>query len=201
MINEINGSLWDWRLKTRGCETKEPQLQVVSAMGLSLVEETSFREKENALQGPGQENDFVSVVQWSTGLPFMHPGHHEDCGHLVVLLTLLALGQDVLLQNGAVKGSSHISILTEPTRPAGTDVSTGANPRRGRKDRNMIWLHPCNHHAAAGDSHSADRACGTEGAENSPRWLKEGDMRVPWCFQRGPPYSKGIYQSSAMKVR
>lgn len=50
---------------------------------------------------------------------------------LIVLLTLLALGQDVLLQNGAAKGLSHISILTELTRPAGTDVSTGVQTLEG----------------------------------------------------------------------
>lgn len=80
---------------------------------------------------------------------------------LLALLTLLALGQDVLLQNGAVKGLSHISILTEPTRPAGTGVSTGANPRRGSKDRNMILdaTRVTTTQQAAGDSHSADLAC------------------------------------------
>lgn len=54
----------------------------------------------------------------------------------VVLLTLLALGQDALRQNRAAKGLSHISILTELTRPAETDVSTGGGPRRRqRKER------------------------------------------------------------------
>lgn len=76
----------------------------------------------------------------------------------VVLLTLLALGQDALRQNRAAKGLSHISILTELTRPAETDVSTGETLEGGRaKTGNMIWMHPCNHHAA-GDSHPADRA-------------------------------------------
>jgi hypothetical protein len=58
----------------------------------------------------------------------MHLGYYEDGGQLLGPLTDLALGQDFSLQNGAVKGFSHISIFTEQTKPAGLCVSTIANP-------------------------------------------------------------------------
>lgn len=63
-----------WRSSSPGCETEGPQLQAVSAMDFSLVEEASFREK-------GKKTHFEDLDEKATpsrrplsmALPFMHP--------------------------------------------------------------------------------------------------------------------------------
>lgn len=51
---------------------QEPRLQAVSAMGFSLVEEASFREKEKTHFEDLVEKATPSRRPWSMALPFMH---------------------------------------------------------------------------------------------------------------------------------
>lgn len=99
-----------------------------------------FTCREDEFQRAGKKTHFEDLIEKATPSPpsmVNGPAFYAPqaivwiCGQLVALLTLLALGQDVLLQNRAAKGLSHISILTEPTRPARTDVSTGGQTLEG----------------------------------------------------------------------
>lgn len=108
-------------------------------------------------------------------LPFMHPGHYEDCRQAGCSADSFGPRSRRSTPEWSCK---RLIAYFDPHRAHAAGWYwrlDGGKPSKGQQRPEYdIGCHPCNRHAAAGDSHSADLAC----ARKEQRKVRVGPKRV-----------------------